>query len=74
MLFLAVFCRFLAENPWEHIVEGNRAKEYASLLLEDLKNDSLYIDNVFTNQSLMLRRLDTLIGILSSDQFEYAAV
>jgi len=40
MMFLAVFCGFLAENQREHIVEGSRAKEYAALLLEDLKNDS----------------------------------
>jgi len=35
MMFLAVFCGFLAENQREHIVEGNRAKEYAALLIQD---------------------------------------
>lgn len=69
MMFLAVFCGFLAENQREHIVEGARAKEYASLLLEDLKNDSAYIKSVLTSQSLMLRRADTLLGILSTDQY-----
>jgi len=69
MMFLAVFCGFLAENQREHYVERLRAKEYASLLLEDLKNDSAYINGVLNNQSMMLRRADTLLGILSSDQF-----
>ena len=69
MMFLAVFCGFLAENQREHYVERLRAKEYASLLLEDLKNDSAYINSVLNNQSMMLRRADTLLGILSSDQF-----
>ena len=69
MMFLAVFCGFLAENQREHIVEGNRAKEYAALLLEDLKNDSAYINEVTANQLLMLHRADSLLAILSSDQF-----
>jgi len=69
MMFLAVFCGFLAENQREHIVEGKRAKEYAALLLEDLKNDSAYINEVTANQLLMLHRADSLLAILSSDQF-----
>ncbi len=36
MLFLAVFCGFLAEYQLEHKIERDRAKEYASLLLVDL--------------------------------------
>jgi hypothetical protein len=69
MMFLAVFCGFLAENQREHIVEGNRAKEYAGLLIQDLKNDSAYINHILFNQSLMLKRADSLLSILSSDQF-----
>jgi hypothetical protein len=40
MLFLAVFCGFLAENQREHYVEAQRAKEYAKSLLNDLRNDT----------------------------------
>ena len=69
MMFLAVFCGFMAENWREHLVEESRAKEYAALLLNDLKNDSAYINRVLANQSLMLHRADTLLGILSSEQF-----
>jgi hypothetical protein len=43
MLFLAVFCGFLAENYREHKIEQHRAKEYAVLLIGDLKNDTLQI-------------------------------
>ena len=32
MLFLAVFLGFIAENEWEHVVEKNRAKQYAKSL------------------------------------------
>jgi hypothetical protein len=69
MMFLAVFCGFLAENQREHFVENNRAKEYAVLLMEDLKNDSVYISQLTTNQTMMLLRADSLLAILSSDQF-----
>jgi len=41
MLFLAVFCGFLAENQREHIVEHKREKEYMKSMLEDLKHDTL---------------------------------
>ena len=40
MLFLAVFCGFLAENQREHIVEHRREKEYIASMVEDLKTDS----------------------------------
>ena len=39
MLFLAVFCGFLAENFREHYVEKKRAAEYAHLLTDDLRTD-----------------------------------
>ncbi|MEO6612711.1 MAG: hypothetical protein ABIT05_08535 [Chitinophagaceae bacterium] len=40
MLFLAVFCGFLAENIREHKVEKDRAKELAKSFYEELKGDS----------------------------------
>ena len=40
MLFLAVFCGFLAENQREHIVEHSREKQYVESMIEDLKTDS----------------------------------
>ena len=43
MLFLAVFCGFLAENQREHYVEKQRAKEYAYQMIEDLKYDTLIL-------------------------------
>ncbi len=49
MLFLAVFCGFLAENIREHKIEHTRAREYASLLIKDLEKDTISIKNV-TNQ------------------------
>ena len=39
MLFLAVFCGFLAENFREHYIEKKRAAEFARLLKDDLRTD-----------------------------------
>ena len=40
MLFLAVFCGFLAENFREHQVERQREKQYMVSLSEDLETDT----------------------------------
>lgn len=41
MLFLAVFCGFLAEYQLEHKIERDRAKELAKSFYLELKNDSV---------------------------------
>jgi len=43
MLFLAVFCGFLAENQREHNVEKQREKKFARRLLSDIREDSMFI-------------------------------
>src|SRR5206468_11952058 len=40
MLFLAVFCGFLAENFREHEIEKQRGKQYIRSFCEDLKTDT----------------------------------
>ena len=40
MLFLAVFCGFMAENQREHFIEHQREKQFMKTLLQDLKNDT----------------------------------
>jgi hypothetical protein len=37
MLFLAVFCGFLAENQREHMVEHQREIKYMNSLIKDLR-------------------------------------
>ena len=41
MLFLAVFCGFLAENQREHMVEHQREKQFMRSLIEDLETDTI---------------------------------
>ena len=40
MLFLAVFCGFLAEYQLEHKIERNREKQFMVSMIEDLKADT----------------------------------
>ena len=40
MLFLAVFCGFLAEYQLEHLVERDREKVYIRSMIEDLAADT----------------------------------
>jgi hypothetical protein len=44
MLFLAVFCGFVAENIREHQVEHSREREYMKALLSDIIEDTVEIN------------------------------
>ena len=63
MLFLAVFCGFLAENQREHYVEGHRAKEYANSLLSDMKEDTSEISGGIRQNAFMISTFDSCISI-----------
>ena len=60
MLFLAVFCGFLAENQREHMVEHQREKKYAATLLEDLINDTLGLKINIPAWENMVNYIDTI--------------
>ena len=65
MLFLAVFCGFLAENQREHMIEHQREKRFAVQLLADLTNDSVHfsflINNVVPRVDKRARNLNELL-------------
>lgn len=48
MLFLAVFCGFLAEYQLEHKIEKERAKKYIHSMYEDLKTDTATFAELLT--------------------------
>lgn len=50
MLFLAVFCGFLAEYQLEHTIEKERGKELAESFYNELKGDSLAIQLAIRNR------------------------
>ena len=49
MLFLAVFCGFLAEYQLEHVIEHQREKVYIRSMVEDLKKDTANFSTVINN-------------------------
>src|SRR5262245_44687620 len=63
MLFLAVFAGFLAENQREHIVEHNRAKQYASNLYKELQNDTMRLVHLIRWTQNLSRTFDTLCNL-----------
>ena len=66
MLFLAVFCGFLAENRRESIVEKRREKEYIGSLIEDIRLDNHELHSSITLHSSVIQRIDSLFEIFKS--------
>ena len=65
MLFLAVFCGFLAENFREGQVEHHREKEYMRSLVQDLGTDVREIDANLEFGSVIAEKLDSLVYVLN---------
>jgi len=59
MLFLAVFCGFLAENQREHYMEHQREKKYAAQLYKDLKFDTLVFFDLTNKMNKELKLYDS---------------
>ena len=66
MLFLAVFCGFLAEYQLEHKIEGDREKVYIKNLYEDLKSDTILYLNFAKINAEFSNSVDTLITLMKS--------
>ena len=62
MLFLAVFCGFLAELQLEHQIEKTREKEYILSMIEDLQKDTANFNIVSNDFHEIETRLDSLIA------------
>ena len=66
MLFLAVFCGFLAENQREHIVEHRREIKYAQSLLQDLEADTANLEYYTKKRATKRVWMDSLTMLLST--------
>ena len=60
MLFLAVFCGFLAEYQLEHKIEKNREKQFMVSMIEDLKSDTSVISTLNQRRKERLRMYDSI--------------
>jgi hypothetical protein len=60
MLFLAVFCGFLAEYQLEHKIEKDRGKQYTYSFYEDLITDSSHFNFLYNYYDKKLSVLKTM--------------
>jgi hypothetical protein len=61
MLFLAVFCGFLAENQREHIVERHREKTYIISMIKDLQTDTANLSATIIGFKQIESRFDSVV-------------
>ena len=66
MLFLAVFCGFLAENQREHFVEHQREKQFMRSLIEDLETDTFELHKAILKADTVARYSDSVLMFLTS--------
>ncbi len=70
MLFLAVFCGFLAEYQLEHVIERNREKEFIQTFIEDLKTDTTAIRRNILFRKKKMEQMDSLMLLLGSQKIK----
>src|SRR5687768_8959793 len=60
MLFLAVFCGFLAEYQLEHKIEKEKGRQYIESIYEDLKEDTVSLANTIAMISGLIENLKSI--------------
>ncbi len=70
MLFLAVFCGFLAENIREKYIESHRAHELVVPLLEDIREDTAALNFLIQLRERQSKVLDNIQNIMKSDDWK----
>ena len=70
MLFLAVFCGFLAEYQLEHKIEKDREKQFINQLYRDLKFDTTSLKKIIQNRKRKADLLDSLSILLASSNLQ----
>jgi len=66
MLFLAVFCGFLAEYQLEHKIEKDREKVFVRNMYEDLITDTSIYQNYSRSCDVFAREIDSLLILMRS--------
>jgi len=65
MLFLAVFCGFLAEYLLEHKIEADREQQYVRSMVEDLKLDTAALNRIIELRTRRVKNLDSVSLLLN---------
>jgi hypothetical protein len=64
MLFLAVFCGFLAEYQLEHKIESDRGKQYIVSMYEDLQMDTIALNSIIQNRIRRNEMFDSIFYLI----------
>jgi hypothetical protein len=67
MLFLAVFCGFLAEYQLEHKIERDRARQFLESMLIDVNTNIKNLDSLYSQDQIIIANHDTLVNWLLQD-------
>ncbi len=70
MLFLAVFCGFLAEYQLEHKIERDREKKFIQTFIEDLKTDTAAIRQNILFRENKMKLMDSFMLVLNNQQIK----
>lgn len=70
MLFLAVFCGFLAELQLEHYIEHQREKKYVFRIYNDLKKDTAFYKSHANYQMGIYGLLDSAVTLLDNGTYK----
>lgn len=68
MMFLAVFCGFLAENWREQLQEHKREKVFIHSIVEDIKSDTLQSNIILSQLRIRSAGIDSVLNALSSPE------
>jgi hypothetical protein len=68
MLFLAVFCGFIAENWREQLREHQREKEFIQSIVVDIKSDTLQSNKILVQLKRISSGIDSVLIALSSPE------
>ncbi len=73
MLFLAVFCGFLAENQREHMIEHQREKTYMKSMLIDLAADTTRYQRGLIRKNGRIKAIDSVF-IFFNNQYDVTTI
>ena len=69
MLFLAVFCGFLAEYQLEHKIEKDKERQYMKSMLEDLVSDTSMLQTSINRAAAMENYRETMSKVFDIKVF-----
>ncbi|HJS53496.1 MAG TPA: hypothetical protein VJ765_03100 [Chitinophagaceae bacterium] len=70
MLFLAVFCGFLAEYQLEHTIEKERGKQFVIMITQDLVKDTAILESGLQTINQMILKLDSATELIRQKKYQ----